>query len=420
MNYQTIPYINKISSMHEQKEFLSKILTTTIDFIGYAVSPWHAVGVDAAIFYLSKLLRKKPRGVIFITPHLKDGLLINEDNFVAPKYSDVMFVNRSLHVFDNFKIDKREKFISRVINKHCYFKKMYALRKFKWEDKMPLRKLYIVASKSASVDNLLLLNEIGMLVKYMVSFITYDEGAGTYASDKLWSMVMAKDSNKRFNILTCITYYFKRKIKYIFSKKILRMFNEIDIRLFSKIDGDILINKVGISTYREILRMRSDNISSSLNFATKANRGIALIITQPLSEYGIISKQEERKFLELITFTLKKYKYDVFLKLHPREEISKFVSFGNIAQIISIHNRPVEEMISSLKPSVVIGYTSTALITSRVLFSIKAISVADMVMKNCKDTLGEESIKQFKQLFGNIIKCTGNLSDLESVISNDY
>lgn len=420
MNYQAIPYDKEISSMDEQKEFLSRILTTGIDFIGYAVSPWHVVGVDAAIYYLTKLLRKNPRGVIFITPHLKSGLLINEDNFAAPKYSDVIFVNRSLDVFDNFRFDKGEKVICRVAKMIHYFKKMYALRKFKWEDKKHLRKLYIVVSEGASVDHLLFLNDIGMFTKYTVSFVVYDEGIGTYVSDKLWSIVMAKDTNKKFSISKFVIYYFKRKIKYIFSKRLLHMFNEIDIRLFSKIDGDILINKVGISIYRKILRMRSDNISSVLSFAKKANKETALIVTQPLSEYGIVSKEEERTFLELITFTLKKYKYEVFLKPHPREEISKFANWGNIARIISIHNRPIEEMISSLKPSIVIGYTSTALITSRVLFSIKAVSVADMFIKNCKDMLGRESLKQFKQLFGNIIECAENLSDFESIISDDY
>lgn len=62
-----------------------------LDLVATTVSPWHALGVDAALRSLHIQTGSK-KGVVVIQAHQKDGILLSPDDFISQTFHDITFV----------------------------------------------------------------------------------------------------------------------------------------------------------------------------------------------------------------------------------------------------------------------------------------------------------------------------------------
>lgn len=65
-----------------------------------------------------------------------------------------------------------------------------------------------------------------------------------------------------------------------------------------------------------------------------------------------------------------------------------------------------------LGPEMILGFTSTTLITSQLFYSVPAVSIIDALIKLTEDPLLHVSAKQFKENFYNIILFVDSVKDL--------
>ena len=74
---------------------LEILIHENIDFIAIAVSPWHAIGIDAFLHELYDRLDRKIKGVIIIEQHFNNYTL-NEKHFNSTNFADIeYFYNES-------------------------------------------------------------------------------------------------------------------------------------------------------------------------------------------------------------------------------------------------------------------------------------------------------------------------------------
>lgn len=96
-----------------------------------------------------------------------------------------------------------------------------------------------------------------------------------------------------------------------------------------------------------------------------------LYLGQPLSELGIISRQRERDFLEILFQRIKRISMEVIVKPHPWEHISKYADFG-----LAVHKNnyiPAEIVAYNTRPSIIITPYSSAGTTTAEWFGTRSI-----------------------------------------------
>ncbi|MCE9675720.1 alpha-2,8-polysialyltransferase family protein [Paraclostridium bifermentans] len=135
-----------------------------------------------------------------------------------------------------------------------------------------------------------------------------------------------------------------------------------------------------------------------------------LILTQPLSEDRIISKNEEIEFYKDIFNKYNNKK--IYLKLHPRESMSKYKFISNYKNInlLEEFNLPVEAIIENINCDVVMSVS-----TSGILNIENKIKIYSYPLLNL-DYKFDKLLRQFQDnetLF--IIK---SLSELDKIIEN--
>ena len=86
----------------DQDELLIYLENNKIDAIAVAISHWHALGVDAFLYDLSKRYNRKIEALILIQPHITDGYVINEKDFLNDENVDLKF-----HIVDDTPKDQR-------------------------------------------------------------------------------------------------------------------------------------------------------------------------------------------------------------------------------------------------------------------------------------------------------------------------
>lgn len=379
-------------------------------FLATAVSPWHALGVDAWI----KNLRGnsvRTRGVIAILPHSKDGFLINATYFrYANQDSGTTIVQvdipASPTLFTHVRRlwDKYTCLTSLIF--HCAFK----------AKRTSQPSALIVSPRNANLGYLLALacGYTGFFEHYRPVFVTIDEGLGTYTSDALWTLVGNLDRGS-----SAKTYPFfetLRRLKIGARNRLMKRFTLESRFLFEFDEASGQLEPVPdiVRDYRA-LYVHATGDDAALQPTERRPTGI--IITQPWSEYKQLDVKHEIELVSHAVTKLLDRKLRVVIKPHPREAAAKYKCLqerfrGNDVQVIQ-GAKPVEEHFSSLLPgSCVVGYNSTALLTAFVLYNLPAYSFGSQLIG--RPTTGEllgNSQRQFDQLFGHIVKHMELLAD---------
>lgn len=408
-------------------QYILKIaIKKDFDFVAFAMSHWHAIGVDSAIYDISQRKNKKPKGLIIICAHPKDGFVIEKKDFICKDFADVEF-----YFFDfNLNNLQNQKFIIFRIGKA--FKKLInilgaiiRIRKVGKNKKCNSKELIIISGMDPNISFLEIFKNKYICNKYIPVYFITDEGIGTHASKKAWEITRKLDSQDKrlgnFNYLKDIEYKIKLEITNNILKRLVIKYINIENRfLLNKRKDRLIPNFSIVNSYNNIFLKRKEML---LKFNDVKNIfSAAIIITSPFSEYKLATLKYELKILDKVVSILIRKGYSVVIKPHPRESDNKYTSIlkkYKYSQVkITRKDFPVEDLFCILNPICAIGYMSTALVSANIIFNLPAISIRYIFLNNIgsreKRILEKTYTKEFEKLTKGLICNINSFKQLEN------
>lgn len=221
--------------------------------------------------------------------------------------------------------------------------------------------------------------------KYKLKAVLVDDGIGSYFSKKVWNQCSKSES--KFFYIDFLKFYFVKLTNIFYRAKKWNMCG---------INHNQLI-PLHAEDYKKIIfddffGKKSNDFGKKI-FFKKNNKPIALFVTQPWSELNQLTADEEKNIITKYINALG-HKYDIYLKMHPREEKNKYMGFFG-AKIID-SDIPVEMFFLELsKDDLVVGFNSTAMVNAAFIFQLKVLSMIhdldfskkNMITQGCKEFL---------------------------------
>ncbi len=375
------------------------IIEDDIDFVAFAISHWHAVGVDSAVYDISKRKNKELKGLIIICAHSKGGFVIKEKDFICKNFAKVefCFLDSNLNNLQNkkFIIFRTYKNFKRLIN---ILKVIIRIRKVgknkKWDNK---KELIIISVMNPMINFLRIFRNESINKKYLPMFSLIEEGVGTYASKKAWKIVRNMDNQNKKQISSSLIKNLELKAKEAVSnllKKIALKYVNTERRfLLNKKSDSFIPNWEVINSYKNIFIKRSRCFKN-----IKELHHPIIIVTNPYSEYKLTSLEYELNILDKVTKFVVAKGFSVVIKPHPRETPNKYLPI--LAKYKSKNVKliqkdfPIEDLFLLLEPLCIIGYNSTALINADIIFNIPAISISRLFLSNASEEMISKLLKR--------------------------
>lgn len=377
---------------YTEQEFIKLVNSEKdVNFIAEAVTPWHALGVEATIYHLQQQ-GIHLKGYIICTAHGVTGLGINENSFQMKK-------NQEIHII---------LLESPQINRTVKEKLTRRLHKYKY---------YISNSNDCKNNNILywarpLNPEYDMLPlidtkennRKVVTILT-DEGLGTYLNNEL---IWIQCSFQEGGIKSGFQAVMKNLISNKFFMHRLQARRQISYnQLLMRNSGQWIPNEEAIQAYQAILRQgKADKDYSNYSNSVIINTGLY---------QGIYKNNSDLRALEVVCKELKKKNVHVIVKPHPRDkEVNRFQILE--CEIEELSGIAQEVIFSGLqeKPYCVIGFDSTTLVSAKLLFDIEAISIN--VLINSNDLYEGKHFNLFNKMFGDIIQIPKKKADLMNIL----
>ncbi|WP_156972078.1 alpha-2,8-polysialyltransferase family protein [Syntrophaceticus schinkii] len=341
-----------LNTFEETKKFINSVFVDReIKFIASSTSHWHALGIDAEINSNEEL--KQSGGIIFISPHPKDGFLIDSNDFIcsrSPKIKIAMVNPIQTRPHELIRLT-----IKLIINKI----------------KNKTNTFYLLSPMTPKLLSLRLFTETFLVNSCQLNYILIDEGIGTYLSSSIWKRVQ-KDDKSNYDIFGNIIIQLKNGIFRVFNSFIIYKCISVENRfLFNNVKNNLRVNATVRDNYNKLLLANANQYP--------LQGPVALFVTNPYSEYNYVDVIDEyNNIVKKIVQLLIKNGFKVIIKPHPREDPNKYQKLinknnnGNIK--ILNKNKPIEKEIVLIKPSVIVGFMSTALLTAKVIFNIPAFT----------------------------------------------
>ena len=268
----------------DRDELLVYLEDNKIDVIAVAISHWHALGIDAFLYDLSNRYDRKVQALILIQPHITDGYVISEKDFLNDEYADLKFHFVDITPKDESFISERlPNFISKYLTMSSG---LINIRSRKGSNK-----LYLLSPQLPYSELLIYFGNKIVSSKYNPILILVDEGYASYVSEEDWKQLrkeLRKEDAKEVNstLMYTISSNIFRSVDYIFREMILRSM-PVEKRFLFTLESQLKINDDICSSYKEVLKLRKNDLNMDKFGKT------VLIITQPFSEMNIISLEDE-------------------------------------------------------------------------------------------------------------------------------
>ena len=337
----------------------------------FPVTKWHLYGMLAYLIerlgeeeFLSQSI------IVYAIKHSEGGYLISE--------SDMPYENLLLYEEDDL-----------MVSNKCLFKMPLLLGNF------VVKKHTILAltANSLLLRKTLTSLSIKEIINNNIEVIAVDDGIGSYLSNRVWEKCSEAEGKA-----VC-----RDKIKKKLSKILQNFFSFQEWHMLSNVNGQL--KKMHVNGYATVIRHDiSNSFSEQLDeFRQKySNKKKVLLITQPWSETQQMDQREEIEIIENVVMKLKSRGYTIFIKKHPREIEHKY-NFNNV--MILGGKYPAEFYFCLLsKEDLVIGFNSTALVNSALLFNLNTMTLANKVMDRNRDNMMEIANREFLNLTSDFIK----------------
>jgi hypothetical protein len=185
------------------------------------------------------------------------------------------------------------------------------------------KEIYIVSVMNPNINFLQIFRNKQLASKYSPAFSLIDEGMGTYMSKKVEKIVGELDSqnkkSKHFEFARVIESKVGEIVNGFLKDITLRHMNIENRFLFSKKNDELMPIWSVVNSYKNVLEKRKMHIKKVKNTGP-----LAIIVTQPFSEYGQLPLEYELNIIENVVNILVQKGLSVAIKPHPRETIDKY------------------------------------------------------------------------------------------------
>ena len=381
---------------YTEKEFLELVENdSNINFLAAAITPLHAIGVDAAILQLVEQ-GIELHGYILCVAHNVTGNAINDSNFHMKKVEGI-------EVIQMLTSGEREGVKERIYTKYQQYR--YYLKK----KNQTLESLYWVVPMKPSYE--LIPRVAKVLPNKKLYMILTDEGLGGYLDSKLtWWTTGIKECGIKEMIQSAFRIYMRDPFfLYCLNKR-----HQIQYeRLLNGEKTDWNPNEKVVKNYRKIMGMEESKEDYS-NYI-----GAVLINTDTLYESGRLHDSVDVDIYVKICNYLDEKGINVILKAHPREKkVERYQEMK--CEIEQRAGAAQETILSQLKekPLCVIGIASTTLVNAKILFGINAISINKLIDK--RELEPQDFYKRFNRTFQKLLYTPETMAelyaDIESII----
>jgi len=224
-------------------------------------------------------------------------------------------------------------------------------------------KLFILGHSRVNLKLIAYLYEQGVIDwKTAFSTVIFDEGIGSYGGGVYRFKVFCKQASP--SIMHSLAFI------------IVHPLNQVLLRLSFIIDhnwrlirytnlGGIQANELAVSNYRRYFESICEpNI--------QAQSKVVVLITQPLVEVGYMKEEDYWQCLRLLTEKVVNNGYQFFIKPHP---IESRVRYECLEATLIDDSRPAECVLLELKPVLIFGMTSTAMINSKLILDMESYCI---------------------------------------------
>lgn len=354
-----------------------------INFIGVAVTPWHAISVDASIAWL-KDHGTDVKGICLISPHMDFGYVTDTSAFsnaVSLKY-------RYKYSNNAYRLLKR---------KYYFYKFVFGNRYTRKHDNP-----FYLLSCGMSVDIGSYVYEI--LPHKHIRFILTEEGIGAF----LGTVVPQKLTHN--NTLLSYLKYLKQKHYRSMTDYVAKHHDILDQRMFKqKEDGELELNKELVPYYR-------DSITDKAKKTIKENKIVDLhnsvLLCTTAWIRNDIQDEEDYKVLLKVCDLLHSKGINIILKPHPRDSFFAQRAAQLHAQPLK-QSYPIEMLCAISRPKAIIGYSSTALVTAKLFWDIPAFCLSDLMEQSKMNDYYLKETGNFKKRFRNIISFPQSLAEID-------
>lgn len=388
--------------MDYYKEDLIKLIgAEDINFIAYAVTPLHSIGINASIH---RLIDRgiNLSGYILVMDHGTTGKAITEMDFDI-EGADIKVIN----YIDSCK-DMRHKLNSGIIKKLSLARKRAENRKFflLWTS-IPFSFFDVLSCSSKEGE---------------ICFVQIDDGGGSYAN-VFKDMLQFKLYEGNKDIISYVKAFVKTRVAYditrfVFFELKLRK-NYIDNRIFKteyKKDGRHYYPNINVSKYYyDAFQKKNVNVEKRI---IDACSGSILINTQCLVENKITDGSIDLKVYRNLIHIAKDMGIRVAIKPHPREmDLSKYYELG--VDVIPAELSQ-EVILANLKefPICILSIFSSTLLNAYGLFDIPAISLAKIMLREDINSVFVGQLNDFIDQYKNVFIFPENMDELKSVLLN--
>lgn len=371
-----------------------------INFIGSAVTPWHAHGIDCAIRYLQDQ-GIDVKGLILIKPAIKQQEichLLSEKNFTT----NCCQVFKIAAVFDTRPLSVLKSMY------HLYKSLSWYNRQY---DEHRKRIIFIASPWHLDVDVFIQLHKT-LNKSYGYRLILVEEGLSSYfpkidTKRHLWNTL--KTNKHGFYLLRAFIIAATRlTLRKRFEKKT----SWTNLNLLVKHNNVLEANPLAIQYYSKILPTYV--LENREQLPTENLNGCVIICTMAYL-HTEIQDSEDVRILSLIVQKIKDEGFSVYLKPHPRdtEHHIRYASVG--CKILSCNCSVEAIFVKYPQIKSVVSFSSTALVTATLLFGIQGVSILNLLDKTKFGTYIQEEMESFISCFSDIVKIPNSLDEFSQI-----
>ena len=362
------------------------------DYVAFVMTKWHVHSFEAALMMLQDKENRRLKGIVIIKAHPVNGFLLDENSFG---------------------IDNAELYYSEEDEgiKDIIYSELCGLTYYLKLKKSDRSSFYFLRPTSFRYPILGMVNK-ALHSNKKISFVKLDEGVGTYLNDsKSWLKSSLSENRDLKSKLRCYIRYFEELL--LKEDKLKQVGQYIDACLFKKEDSRCIVNEDVRYFYKKSL-CKMLNIEKSFSF-DRAEKYI-IINTQIPEEVFKSGSRVSKEILKRAVDIFSRNGFKVYVKPHPREkDCSCYEDMG--AAVIN-EKLSQEAILASLnyKPAFIVGFFSTTLVTSSVIFDVRTISLDDIVNSQNEflDDI-QDTVNMFRMVFNNYVYFCKNFEDLEYI-----
>lgn len=380
---------DEMITRHNLEDNIISGIEGKIDFYAYCNTPWHSIGIQAFVNLMAKS-NSEVRGIIFIANQPGKGHIVSENDFQFDKNVKVKFYKN----IDALRENKKE-LLKKLVCGRTKIRDGYVNENF-----LILRPFRADIKFGAQYE---------LLTGKKCKLYVIDEGVGTYKSN--WEIFHEKQKgNKKegilYILLSIFDLYLKRK--YRLSVSYFTLFN------YNK--GRLRLNTSIAKLYQTELKKRVTEKEY-----IKPNGKYVIIATQPFEiEQDIRCRDKINDTYLNIMKVFEQKGISVYIKPHPRERddvLKEYIKMGykliDMSDALEVYLEKLK-----IKPCMVIGAVSTALITVSVLNKVPSASIIDILgNKIDKDYL--KTAQKFKKRYSDYIYFPKNLIEIANMVDKE-